>query len=250
MHENAPMLQAQIREKVGTRYTQRVREAGGLPAVVYGRGKEPVCITLNSKEAIAHILKGEKVFRLDFPGTANKDEGQMVLLKDLQFGYLGNNIVHADFSRVSLTDRVVVKVAVHLIGEAKGLKQAGAILLHPTSELDVECMVSEIPDYVEVNIGDLDVDHAITAADVKLPSATMKLKTDPHAKVAQVVIQKEEVVAPTAEAATVEGAAKSEPEVITAKKKEEEGAEAKPGDKKAAAPAKDAKAAPAKDAKK
>jgi large subunit ribosomal protein L25 len=246
MHENAPMLQAQVREKLGTRYTQRVREQGGLPAVVYGRGKEPVSITLNAKETIAYIMKGEKVFRLDFPGTSAKDEGQMVLLKDLQFGYLGNNIVHADFSRVSLTDRVVVKVPLHLIGEAKGLKQAGAILMHPNNELEIECMVKEIPEAIEVQIGDLDVDHAITAGEVKLPSADMKLKTDKHAIVAQVLIQKEEVVAPTAEAATVEGAAKGEPEVLTAKK----GEEAAAGDKKAAAPAKDAKAAPAKDAKK
>lgn len=240
MHENAPMLQAQVREKLGSRYTRRVRDTGGLPAVVYGRGKEPVAITLNAKEAVTHILKGEKVFRLDFPGTSSADEGQMVLLKELQFGYLGNNIVHADFSRVSLSDRVTVKVPVHLLGDAKGLKQAGAILLHPTAELEIECMVSEIPDHIEVTVTDLDVDQSISAAEVKLPSASMKLKTDSHAIVAQVMVQKEEVVAATAEAGTVEGAAKSEPEVITAKKKEEEG-EAKPGEKKAAAPAKDAK---------
>jgi large subunit ribosomal protein L25 len=243
MHENAPLLQAKTRDKVGSRYTTRIREAGGLPAVVYGRGKEPVSITLDSREALAHINKGEKVFRLEMAGA--KSENQMVLLKELQFGYLGNTIVHADFSRVSLSDRVVVKVPVHLIGEAKGLKQAGAILMHPTSELEIECMVSEIPEHVEVQIGELDVDHAVTAAQVKLPTESMKLKTDSHAIVAQVLIQKEEVVAPTAEAGTVEGAAKSEPEVITAKKKEEEGADAaaKPGDKKAAAPAKDAKPA-------
>lgn len=246
MHENAPMLKASLRERVGSRYTTRVREQGGLPAVVYGRGREPVAITLDRREAVSHILKGEKVFRLDFPGTSNTDEGQMVLLKDLQFGYLGTDIVHADFSRVSLTDRVVVKVPLHLLGEAKGLKQAGAILMHPTNELEIECQVREIPEFIEVKIDELDVDHAISAGEVKLPSSTMKLKTDARAIVAQVVIQKEEVVAATAEAATVEGAAKSEPEVITAKKKEEEPAagDKKPaasGDKKAAAPAKDAK---------
>lgn len=245
MHENAPIIQAKVREKLGTRYAKRLRDIGGMPAVVYGRGKEPVAITLNQRQAISLITKGEKVFRLDFPGAANADEMQMVLLKDLQFGYLGNDIVHADFSRVSLTDRVIVKVAIHLIGEAKGLKQAGAILLHPNAEIDVECEVREIPEYIEVAVGDLDVDQQITADKVKLPSATMKLKTDPHAVVAQIIIQKEEVVAPTAEAGAVEGAAKTEPEVITAKKKDEEGdaKDAKPGDKKAAAPAKDAKPA-------
>src|SRR5205823_1439112 len=131
-----------------------------------------------------------------------------------------------------------VRVPVHLIGDAKGLKSVGAILMHPTDQLEVECTVSEIPDYLEVNIEELDVDHAIVASEVKL-GGSMKLKTDAKAMVAQIVIQLEEVVnAPTAEAAAVEGAP-GEPEVITAKKKEgEEGAEgeaaAKPGAKGAA----------------
>jgi large subunit ribosomal protein L25 len=237
MHENAPILQAKPRERLGSRYSQRIREAGGLPAVVYGRGKDPVPVTLEAREAIRHIQSGEKVFRLDLPGTKDKDEGQIVLLKDIQFDYLGTNIVHADLRRVSLTDRVTVRVPVHLLGEAKGLKSAGAILMHPTNEIEIECQVTEIPDFVEVRVDELDVGHAITAADVKLPKASMKLVTDVHSIVAQIVIQQElkveEAVAVTAEAAG--------PEVITAKKKEgEEGAAAPgaPGAKPAAGAAK------------
>ena len=186
-------------------------------------------------------MKGEKVFRLQLDGS--KD--QTVLLKDVQFDHLGNNVVHCDFARVSLTDRVVVKVPIHLIGDAKGLKTAGAILMHPTNEIEVECVVTEIPDFIDVNIAELDVDHAISAADVKLPTASMKLKTDKHAVLAQIVIQ-QEIVEPKAEEAAVE-AGKSEPEVLTAKKKEEEGAAGaapKAGDKAAA------KAPPAKEEKK
>src|SRR3954463_12840397 len=198
MHEQSPILTAKPRERVGSRYSARIREAGGLPAIVYGTKSDPVPVFLDSREALGHITKGEKVFRLQMDGLK---ESQTVLLKEIQFDYTGNKIVHADFARVSLTDRVVVRVPVHLIGEAKGLKTVGAILMHPTGELEVESMVSEIPEYVEVNIAELDVDHAIHASDVKLPSASMKLKTDPKAMVAQIIIQKEEVViAPTAEA--------------------------------------------------
>lgn len=236
MHEKAPMLTAKHRERLGSRYSRRYRDKGELPGVVYGRGKEPVSILLNAEEAIAHIKKGEKVFRLDFPGLKDADEGQMVLLRDLQFDYMGNNIVHVDMTRVSLTDRVRTRVAIHLIGEAKGLKQAGAILMHPNSVLEVECPVQEIPDYVEVRINDLDVGHGITASDVKWPTANFKLLTDSHAMVAQIVIQQEEKVA---EAATVDASAG--PEVITAKKPAEGEAAAAPGAK-GAAPAKDAKA--------
>src|ERR1043165_5116012 len=234
MHEQSPILTAKKRERVGSRYSARLREAGGLPAIVYGRQENPTPVYLDAHDALGHIHKGEKVFRLQLDGAK---EPQMVLLKELQFDHLGNGIVHCDFARVSLTDRVTVRVPVHLIGDAKGLKTVGAILMHPTDQLEVECTVSEIPEFVEVNIAELDVDHAIVASEVKL-GGSMKLKTDPKAMVAQIVIQLEEVVvAPTAEAAAVEGGA-AEPEVITAKKKEgEEGAEgeaAKPGAKGAA----------------
>jgi large subunit ribosomal protein L25 len=237
MHEKAPMLKAQHREHVGSRYCNRLRQKGQLPAVVYGRGKDPVAITLDNREAIGHITKGEKVFRLDFPGVKAGDEGQMVLLRELQFDYLGTNIVHADFTRVSLTDRVKTKVAIHLIGEAKGLKTAGAILMHPVSEIEVECPVVEIPDFIEVQIGDLDVGQAIHASDVKLPSANFKLMTDKHANLAQIVMQVEEKVGEAAAA----GTEAATPEVLTAKKPAEGDAKAAAGAKPAAG-AKDAKA--------
>jgi large subunit ribosomal protein L25 len=241
MHEKSPLLKAKNRERMGSRYAARVRKDGGLPAILYGHGQAPTPITLEMHEAKAHIEAGEKVFRLDFPGGGHKDEMQMVLLKDLQFDYLGTNIVHADFARVDLNERVVTRVPIHLLGEAKGLKQAGAILMHPTNEVEIECRVVDLPDFIEVRVDDIDVGHSITAGDVKLPKADMKLVTDSHAMVAQIVIQKEIVVA---EAAAVDAAAG--PEVLTAKK--EEGAAA--GKDAKAAPAKDAKAAaPAKDAK-
>jgi large subunit ribosomal protein L25 len=234
MHENAPALNVEMREKLGSRYCQRLRKSGKLPAVVYGHKQDPVAIAMNAKQAMDLITKGEKVFRLDFAGGKG-EKGQMVLLKDLQFDYLGTNVVHADFSRVDLNERVVTRVPVHLIGEAIGLKQVGAIMMHPTNEIEVECMVLEIPDYVEVSISELVEGKAITAADIKLPSASMKLKTDSHAIIAQILIQ---VEAPAAEAtAAVAGAA--EPEVLTAKKPAE-------GDAKAAAAKPGAKAEPAK----
>jgi large subunit ribosomal protein L25 len=231
MQGKSPVLTAKKRDRVGTRYASRVREQGGLPAIVYGHKEEPVPVSLERRDALAHILKGEKVFRLQIEG---QKEPETVLLKDVQFDYLGNGVVHCDFARVSLTDRVTVKVPIHLIGEAKGLKTAGAILMHPVSEIDVECVVTEIPDYIEVNVADLDVDHAITAADVTLPSASMKLKTDKHAMLAQIIIQQEIVEEKAEEGTVVAGV--GEPEVLTAKKKEEEGAEGAAAGKGAAAP--------------
>lgn len=239
MHEKSPLLKASLRERLGSRYSKRYRKEGKLPAVVYGHGRDPLSIVVDSKEATTMFHKGEKVFRLDFPGTKAADEMQMVLLKDVQFDYLGTAIVHADFARVDLNERVHTKVHVTLTGEAIGMKQAGAILMHPATELEIECRVVDIPDHVEVDIAALEMGQTITADKVKLPSADMKLITDPHAVVAQIILGVE-LKADEATAATADGAA---PEVLTAKKAEGDAAA------KGAAPAAGAKgAAPAKGA--
>ncbi len=243
MKDRIPTLKVTVREKIGSRYCQRARTAGHLPGVIYGHKANPVSVNFNARETIPHIEAGEKVFKLDFPGTKSADENQMVLLKEVQFDYLGDTIIHADFARVDLNERVRTKVSIVLIGEAKGLKSAGAILIHPTSEIEIECRVADLPENIQIDIAELGMDESITADKVKLPTADMKLITDSHAIVAQIVEQKEEVVA---EAVTISTEATG-PEVIGEKERLEKAA----AEGKGAAPGKDAKAgaAPAKDAK-
>lgn len=212
MHENAPLLAATRREHVGSKYAARIRNAGRLPAIVYGHGEEPVPVSVDAKDAISHIVKGEKVFEMSLDGKK-----EYVLLKDLGYDHLGTNVIHADFARVRLDERVRTRTHVKLVGEAKGLKKAGAILMHPVTELELECQVTNLPDFIELDVSDLDVGASIYAGDVKLPKSTMVLLTDPKAVLAHIVVQGEMVVSAEAGAA---GTA-SQPEVIGAKKDEE-----------------------------
>ncbi len=149
MHEKAPVLQATKRERIGTRYAQRDRALGRLPAVVFGHNKPSLPISLDRKQAMTLIQKGEKVFRLDFPGHKEADEMQMVLLKALQFDYLGTNVVHADMARVHLNERVHTRVHIHLVGEPIGLKQAGAILMHPLNEIEIDDEITVVEPILE-----------------------------------------------------------------------------------------------------
>src|SRR5690242_19023113 len=125
MHEKAPLLSAKKRERLGTRYCERIRKSGGLPAVVYGHGAQPIPVYVEAHNALAHIHAGEKVFRMDLADVQDGFKDQIVLLKELQFDYLGTNPVHVDFARVDLNERVRTRVPIHLVGEATGLKQAG-----------------------------------------------------------------------------------------------------------------------------
>ncbi|MBK7404448.1 MAG: 50S ribosomal protein L25 [Phycisphaerales bacterium] len=216
MHENAPVLSAKLRDRVGSRYSQRIRKAGGLPAVVYGHGKEPVAISVDARDALLHVHKGEKVYQIQLEGES---AAQVVLLKDLQFDHLGTNVVHADFARVDLDERVHVRVPIHLIGEAIGLKTAGAVLMHPNNEIEIECRVADMPEGIEVDVAGLEAGKIIHASDLQLPLADMKLVTEAGAIIAQIIIHTH---LEEAEAAAVAG--QSQPEVISERKKDEAGA--------------------------
>lgn len=213
--ETAPVLNATIRERTGTRYCARVRKAGKLPAVVYGHGEAPVSIAVDAIETVNHLTKGDKIFKLQMEGESGI---QVVIVKALQFDYLGTNIVHADFARVDFDERIEVRVPVHFVGECIGLKTAGALLMHPTNEIEIECRVANLPSAIEVDITAVDAGDILHASDIKLPLPTMKLVTDPGAIVAQIVVQTQEEEA-TEEEGEVTG--ETQPEVTTEKKEEE-----------------------------
>ena len=214
MSDETPVLQAKKRERTGSRYSRRIREQGGLPAVVYGHKQGPVSITLDAKETIRLIHENERVYTLDVEGG----ETETVLLRDLQFDYLGTNIVHCDFARVDLDERVHVRVKIDLVGDAKGLKKSRTSIIHSVSELELECTVTNLPEVIEVDVSDMDVGDVIHAGDVKLPKDTMVLLTDEDAVVAN-LIQQAELADDSDEASEADGQAA--PEVITEKKDEE-----------------------------
>lgn len=182
MHENAPTIKATKRERTGSRYTKRVREAGDLPAIVYGHGQDPMAVALDGREAVRHINLGEKVFKFEIEGAGE----ELVLLRDLQYDYLGTNLVHADFSRVDLAEKVTAHVHINLKGDAPGLKAVGSVMTHPVSELTIECSIKDLPELIDVSIENLESGGTIFAKDVVLPEG-VELKSPGDDVIAHIV---------------------------------------------------------------
>ena len=231
MSKNTPTLKAAPRERLGSRYAKRLRTAGKLPAVLYGHGSAPVSITLDEKETVTSLKAGAHVVKLAIEGGST----ETCLVKDLQFGWLGDNVIHVDLARVDLDEVVTVKVRLQFVGTPESAKKPGAVMTHDVTELEIQCKVRDIPEEIRVDLGGITAD-VYTVAEFKLP-AGLKAVTDPHAALSRVVTVAEEVegeaAAPTAGA---------EPEVLTAKKdKEGEAGAAPAAGAKAAAPAKEAK---------
>ncbi len=209
------VLKASVREQSGTRNSVALREQGKLPAIVYGHKKEPVSIVLDSREFLDSLHHGNRIFDVDLAGA--KDT---LLVKDIQYDYLGDTVIHADLMRVDLNERVKVEVMLKLIGTAAGTHMGG-IIEEIMNRIEVECAVRDIPEFLPVDIKGLELDKTLRAEEIELPSG-FTLITDPNAGVvgcheSKAVLAEEEA---TEGEEAVEGAA--EPEVITEKKEEEE----------------------------
>jgi large subunit ribosomal protein L25 len=147
----------------------------------------------------------------------------MALVRDVQWDHLGKEIIHLDFCRVDANERVTTTVPITITGSAPGLHEGGMLEL-PVHTLSIECLVTQIPDAIRVDVSELHIGGMIHVRDLKLPEG-VTVEDDADQVVAHLVLRK--VEAEPAPAAAVEGAT-AEPEVIGRKeKKEEEEAEKK-----------------------
>ena len=198
------------RSELGSRANKRLRDAGFLPGVIYGHKEAVVPITLPRKETVNHLKHGAHVFDLAIDGKSEK-----VLVKEVQYDFLGSEVLHVDFARVSLDEKVEVTVPIEIKGEPKG-EADGGVLQQILAELEVECLVTEIPDKITINVTEMALNDVIHIKELKLPTGVRALQ-DEHLIVVQVKEVKEEEAAAPAEG-------EAEPEVI-GKKKEDEAAE-------------------------
>jgi len=231
MSKETPTLTATTREHHGSRYAKRLRTSGKLPAVLYGHGSAPISLTLDAKQTITTLKQGAHVVKLVIEGGAT----ETCLVKDLQFGWLGDDVIHLDLARVDLDEVVTVKVRLYFVGQPEAAKKPGAVLTHDVTELEIKCKVRDIPEEIRVDLAGIMKD-VFTVGEFKLATG-LTMMTDPHSALSRVVIVAEEV-----EGEAVAPTASTEPEVLTAKKdKEGDAAAAATPGAKAAAPAKDTK---------
>ena len=204
-------LKAEVRGQVGSKATAKLREAGKLPAVVYGHKQDPVSLSLDGHAFIEALHHGHRIFEMEIAG-----KGETCLVKELQYDYLGKNVIHADLMRVDLNEMVEVQVAIEMVGTAKGLHEGG-IIDEQLDHLVIKCKVNAIPESITVNVKDMGLGDVLYAGQVVLP-AGMELVTDPEAVL---LVCHEAKASVSAEAAEGEGeAGAAEPEVITEKKEE------------------------------
>jgi large subunit ribosomal protein L25 len=213
-------IAAEPRTLRGKNEARRLRAAGSAPAVVYGVGKDALAVAVNPKEMVK-ILRSKTGHNTIFHLAVRDGENTPVMIVDWQRDPVKGNILHVDMKRIDLTQRLIVKVPVHTLGEPEGVKLQGGLHEVITREIEVECLPNEIPDELTIDVSKLTLGQSVRASDVVLPGSA-RLVSPADAVISHIVAMKaEEVVAPVA-GAEVAPAAGAEPEVIKKGKKDEE----------------------------
>ena len=167
------LLKAEVRQNVGSKAAAKVRTVGKIPATVYGHGEKPLSITLNAHDVAEGLHHGSRVVEVQVGSKK-----ATMLFKDLQYDYLGKNIIHADLIRVDAAEMVKVSVPIEAKGTAQGTHEGGIVEEHVDS-LEIECRVTDIPETIAVSVKELTVGNNIHAGEVELPEG-MKLISDPN----------------------------------------------------------------------
>lgn len=193
----------------GKNAARRLRKVGNVPAIVYGLGLPPFPVVVDAKriEELLRLESGRNtIFNLSLKG---QDKSRSVMLKALQRDPLSERLVHVDFVRVDLSRRIRVSVPVRLVGIPEGVKTDGGLLEFITRQVEVECLPTDIPEHLDIDVSALRVNQHLSVSD--LPKAErVDFLTDPETVVCLVALPKAEE-APVAEAAAETAA---EPEVI------------------------------------
>jgi large subunit ribosomal protein L25 len=186
-------------------HARRVRVQGLIPAVVYGAGKESVAVTVDPK-VITKILYSETGHNTIFDLTIEGSGVAKAMIVDWQNEPIKGKLLHIDLKRVAMDKAMQVSVPVQLIGIPAGVKNTGGILSQVMHEVEIECLPSDIPGHIDVDVSNLEIGGSIHISD--LPhSNKLKFLGEEDALVAHVTVMKEEVVAEPV-------AGPAEPEVV------------------------------------
>jgi len=212
------IVEAEVRTGSGTSASRRVRREGKVPVVVYGGGED------------------EQYLLVDLLQLHVGDDLQRAILRDVQMHPYKQQVMHLDFQRVSRKDKITMTIPLHFIGEeeAPGVKSDNGIMSHSMTSIDISCLGSDLPEYVEVDVSALGMGDSVSLGDVKLPEgvefASTVQDSDLELSIASVLAPKKPQTEEPEEGEEVEG--EEGEEGAEAAEAAEGGADSKEGDSK------------------
>ena len=179
------ILTIEARDNRGKNACRRLRKEAKIPAVIYGKGMDSVAVTVNRKELETAIAGEGGINHLITLKGAGDLDGKFVIVADLTRNCLKGNMLHVDLHQVNLLDKVKVKVPVSISSVAKGVKDGGImdLVMH---EIEIECLPTQIPEHIEVDVANLEIGESLHVSDLRLAPG-MKVLDDPTATIVNIL---------------------------------------------------------------
>jgi large subunit ribosomal protein L25 len=210
------VIEAQTRIPGGKNANRRIRKSGQIPAVVYGPGKQPIVVSVNPND-VKMILHSESGRNTIFTIKVNGVDENNAMVKDYQLDPVQGSLIHTDFLEIAMDRLLELTVNIELVGEAEGVKLDGGTMDFVTRSIEVECLPSDIPESIKVDVSRLKINDYLRVKNIQT-DAKVKILSDP-----EIVIVT--IVPPLKEEVPVEAAATAAAEPVVIKKgKGEEGA--------------------------
>ncbi len=162
-------LEAEPRENAGKGASRRLRREGLVPAVIYGGDKPPMPVTMNHNEVDKSLAS--EAFYSHILTLKIKGAEEQAIIKDVQRHPYRRAVLHLDFQRVLADQEISVNVPLHFLGEdvCIGVKNSGGTVSHVQSEVEVQCLPKDLPEYLEVDVSQLDIGDSVHLSDVVVP---------------------------------------------------------------------------------
>lgn len=162
-------VSAEPRAGKGTGASRRLRRTGKVPGVMYGAGKAPVMVAFDHNLMLRNLQQEKfhtSILTVNYDGAADQ-----AVLRDYQMHPFKPQVLHVDLQRISATEKIHMRVPLHFVGQdvAPGVKIGGGIVSHLMTELDVTCLPHQLPEYLEVDMANVELNHSVHLSDIKLP---------------------------------------------------------------------------------
>jgi large subunit ribosomal protein L25 len=194
-------LKAEARAQSGKGVARKIRAAGRVPAVVYGRGVDPLPVTIDAKE-LFHLLHTDAGMNVLVDMRVNSDHF-LAMPREIQRDHIRGQFIHVDFLRINRDEKIGVEVPIHLVGESHGVKEGG-VVEHHLWNLHLECLPQDVPTSIDAEISGLGINESLKVSDLQIPDKLTVLTSEDEVIVSvvppQVLRVEEEVAAAEAEA--------------------------------------------------
>ena len=177
---SSSQLKINSRQDIGTVACRRLRQQGQIPAIIYGHQQEPLPVSVSEHDLGILLTHGARILDISLDSKPQK-----VLVKDVQYDYLGARIVHVDLIRVSLDEKLKLEITIELRGDVDASSHGGGIVEQQLNVLEVECTAGNIPDAIQVQIRELQLGDEIRVKDLPVPP-DVTILSDPEALIVSV----------------------------------------------------------------